>query len=123
MHVVAAVISEGAGAACDRVLLARCGPGSRHAGLWEFPGGKVEAGESPEQALIRELSEELAVEIQVHGLLTVVREPGIELSAYRAQIVAGTPVPREHDRVEWMLPTQMALLPMPALDHQIRVLL
>jgi len=65
--VTAAVIFDG-----DKVLITRRPDGSRHAGLWEFPGGKLESGESPEEALRREISEELNAEIEVVEIFEVV---------------------------------------------------
>ena len=118
MEVVAAVIYDG-----PRVLLARRGPGREHAGFWEFPGGKVEEGETPEAALTREIAEELAVKIKVGELVAKAADGRIHLSAYRAEIVSGTPELRDHDGMEWMLPTQLALMPMPPLDHKVRVAL
>lgn len=118
MEVVAAVIYDG-----PKVLLTRRGPGRHHAGLWEFPGGKVEEGESAQAALAREIAEELAIEIAVGELVTTARDSRIRLSAYRAEIVSGKPELRDHDRLEWMLPTQLALMPMPPLDHRVRLAL
>ena len=57
IRVVAAAITLEDG----RILLQKRAPGTRHAGLWEFPGGKIEAGETPENALIREIEEELGL--------------------------------------------------------------
>lgn len=116
MQVVAAVIFDG-----PRVMLTRRGAGRSHQGCWEFPGGKVEQGETPQAALSREIAEELALEIRVGELLTVVRSQTIELSAYRAQVVTGVPELHEHDRLEWLLPSELAALPMPELDHQVRL--
>ncbi len=65
--VTAAVILDG-----DRVLITRRPDNKRHAGLWEFPGGKVEPGEGPEEALYREIQEELDAEVQVAGIFEVV---------------------------------------------------
>lgn len=56
----------------DKILITRRPEGSVYAGLWEFPGGKLEAGESPEQCLLRELSEELGVEAVVIDIFDVV---------------------------------------------------
>jgi 8-oxo-dGTP diphosphatase len=64
--VAAGVLVEG-----GRVLLTRRPGGTHLAGLWEFPGGKVEPGESPEEALVRELQEELAVQVRVGPVLDV----------------------------------------------------
>jgi 8-oxo-dGTP diphosphatase len=65
--VTAAVIFDG-----DKVLITRRPDGKRHPGFWEFPGGKVDPGESPEQALCREIREELDAEVQVNGIYEVV---------------------------------------------------
>lgn len=88
-----------------RVLIARRGPGDPLAGKWEFPGGKVEPGETPEQCLVRELREELGIETQVGERVAVsVHDYGrgaIELHAYRVWILAGEPEPREHEALAW----------------------
>src|SRR4051812_32106513 len=65
--VVAAALVDAQG----RVLLQRRAPGRAMAGLWEFPGGKVESGERPEAALVRELREELGIEVEAGGLAPV----------------------------------------------------
>ncbi len=65
--VTAAIIFDG-----DKVLITRRPDDSRHAGLWEFPGGKIDPGESPEEALCREIREELNAEIQVMEIFEVV---------------------------------------------------
>lgn len=65
--VTAAVVFDG-----DKVLITRRPDDSRHAGLWEFPGGKIDPGESPEEALCREISEELNAEIRVVEIFDVV---------------------------------------------------
>ncbi|MEV6272477.1 (deoxy)nucleoside triphosphate pyrophosphohydrolase [Kribbella sp. NPDC051936] len=84
----------------DRVLAAyRPGPD----GGWEFPGGKVEPGETDEQAAVREIREELDLEIKVGESLG----PGVDISAayrlhvYLATVVAGDPVLREHAELRW----------------------
>ena len=64
MPVVAVALTDRTG----RVLVAQRPPGKEHAGLWEFPGGKVEPGESPEAALVRELREELGVTVDPSAL-------------------------------------------------------
>lgn len=86
--VVAAVCFDGA-----RVLLTQRPAGTHLAGAWEFPGGKLEAGESPEEALAREMREECGVEVEVGDALDVTfwRYPtkSVLLLFYRARIVAG----------------------------------
>jgi 8-oxo-dGTP diphosphatase len=98
--VVGAAIFDTAG----RLLAAqRAGP-ARYAGLWEFPGGKVEAGESPAGALVRECREELGIDIVVGDVVgDVPIEVGM-LRVYRASIVNGDPQPHEHQALRWLAP-------------------
>jgi 8-oxo-dGTP diphosphatase len=75
--------------------------------LWEFPGGKVEPGESDEQALVREIREELGVQIEVGDYLaTSIEKAGeldIELAAYFVKLVAGTVLSSsDHDQLQWV---------------------
>lgn len=100
--VVAAVIFDG-----DRVLACRRSPDRAAGGQWEFPGGKVEAGELPEEAVRREISEELAIDVRVVGELTTadteVGEVTIRLICLRAQLVGDPPLSStDHDRMEWV---------------------
>jgi len=100
IHVAAAVIRDG-----DRVLAAQRGYGD-YKGGWEFPGGKLEPGETPEEALRRELREELELEIEVGGSLCVVEYdyPAFRLvmRCFWAAIRAGTPVLKEHAAARWL---------------------
>ena len=93
----AAVVRDG------RVLACRRTAPPAAAGRWEFPGGKVEPGESPEVALARELHEELGVEATVTAWLDGVAAIG---DAHQLRValvaVAGEPVPVEHDAVRWL---------------------
>ncbi|MCB9759037.1 MAG: (deoxy)nucleoside triphosphate pyrophosphohydrolase [Alphaproteobacteria bacterium] len=98
-----------------RVFLAQRPPGGRHGGLWEFPGGKVEPGESDAQALARELREELAVDATVGELVAVGRDDVIELWCYRVEL-HGTPRPQEAQATGWFTPRQLAGLPTPPAD-------
>lgn len=87
-----------------RVLAARRTTPPEAAGRWEFPGGKVEPGETPEQALVREVAEELGCTIAVDGWLDgrVPIGDKYELTVAVARIVEGEPTPGEHDRVRWL---------------------
>ena len=97
--VVGAAILDG-----DRVLAARRTAPVAAAGRWEFPGGKVEPGETPEQALVREIAEELGCAIGVTGWLAGEAPIGEThlLTVAVAHLVSGDPVPREHDLVRWL---------------------
>lgn len=93
-----------------RLLLAQRDYPAAVAGLWELPGGKVETGESPNQALVRELCEELDVVVSVGAALHDVVRPdaGLTLVAMRAQIVSGTPRAVEHRAVRWVGADELA---------------
>ena len=105
-----------------RVLIAQRPPGKAMAGLWEFPGGKVEAGERPEEALIRELREELGIETQAACLapLTFASHgyDGFHLlmPLYVIRRWTGTPQPREGQALAWVRPNRLRDYPMPEAD-------
>lgn len=86
------------------LLLAQRAHPPELAGLWELPGGKVEPGESLDEALVRELCEELNVEVCTADRLAVSVRPGtgLELIAIRARIVSGTPRATEHLDIRWV---------------------
>ncbi len=96
------------------VLAAQRGPTKRLAGLWEFPGGKVEPGESPEAALAREISEELQCGITVGERITTTRHTydfgAIELTTYYAELAAGEPRATEHAKLRWISPDDLSHL-------------
>ncbi len=106
IEVVGAVIRRG-----DEVLIAQRPPGKHEALLWEFPGGKVEPGESPEACLAREIREELGVPIRVGARLGDVThdygERRIHLTCYWAELVAGEPRPLECHAVRWVRRDQL----------------
>ena len=114
--VVAAVIRDDAG----RLLMATRPRGRHMEGLWEFPGGKAGTGEEPEEALVRELREELGIETRVLTPLTFAlhREPvrRILLLFFEAKILAGTPTPMEGQELRWVEPSQLGHLDTPPAD-------
>jgi mutator protein MutT len=99
----AAVLRDG------RVLAARRTRPPELRGLWELPGGKVEPGEDPDAAIVREVREELGCEIRVTGRLagSQMVTGGRTLQVRCAEIVAGEPVPHEHDAVRWLGPEEL----------------
>ena len=94
----AAIVRDG------RVLAARRTFPAEAAGRWELPGGKVEPGETPDEALVREIAEELGCAIAVTGWLPGEVAIGDRhvLSVATAELVAGEPHPHEHDEVRWL---------------------
>jgi 8-oxo-dGTP diphosphatase len=105
-----------------RVLIARRPPGRPMAGLWEFPGGKVEAGERPEQCLIRELKEELAIAVNEACLapLTFASHayPDFHLlmPLYVCRRWDGIVTAQEGQRLAWVRPERLRDYPMPPAD-------
>lgn len=90
----------------DRILIYKRPEGKRYAGLWEFPGGKLEEGESPEEALARELREELALEVRVGGVLDALREGDILLLFYEC-FTEGDPVEQEMGEARFVKPEEL----------------
>jgi 8-oxo-dGTP diphosphatase len=104
--VAAATVRDG------RVLAARRTSPEHAAGRWELPGGKVDPGESPEDAVVREVREELACTVRVTGRLSGAQPvgDGLELRVLLTALVDGAPVPLEHDAVRWLGPEQLGLV-------------
>ena len=116
VHVVAAALLRGD----SSVLLAQRPPGKPLAGLWEFPGGKLEPGESPEAALIRELDEELGIAAEALEPFTFCSfaypEFHLVMLLFWCRQWRGEPNGRDGQALRWERPGAMQALPMPPAD-------
>ncbi len=106
-----------------RVLMARRPEGKAHAGLWEFPGGKLAEGETPEAALVRELKEELAVDTEASCLAPAafaseaLGDFHLLMPLYVCRKWKGTPRPLEGQELRWVKPEGLIRLEMPPADR------
>lgn len=118
MLVVAAALFNDHG----RVLLAQRPEGKAMAGLWEFPGGKLEDGETPEAALVRELREELSIEINEKDLKPLTftsfayQSFHLLMPLYRCETWRGVPTPLEGQSLEWVACSRLHDYPAPEAD-------
>lgn len=125
VNVVAAALVDEAG----RVLLQQRAPGRSMAGSWEFPGGKVEAGELPEAALVRELAEELGIAVDAGALVPAcfasapVGGRHMILLLYLCREWRGEPRPLDASALKWLRPEEMAAAEMPPADRPLIALL
>ena len=125
MIVVAAALVDGEG----KVLLQKRAAGRQMEGLWEFPGGKIDSGETPEAALVRELKEELGIEAEASSLAPAafasapLGERHLLLLLYVCRQWRGTPQPLDASALQWVRPREMTQLPMPPADEPLVKLL
>jgi 8-oxo-dGTP diphosphatase len=123
--VAACVLLDGDG----RLLIARRPAGRPLTGLWEFPGGKVEGGETPEHALVRELAEELGIDIAATDLapLTFASHayPDFHLlmPLYLCRRWRGTAAAHEGQELQWVRPDELAEYAMPPADEPLKAVL
>ncbi len=105
-----------------RVLIAQRPEGKDMAGLWEFPGGKIESGETPEYALMRELEEELGVQTRPCCFSPIAYASHsyerfhLLMPLFICRVWRGVPSPKEHKALKWVRPADMYDYPMPAAD-------
>ena len=119
--VVAALIRDD----CGRLVLQQELPDKPHAGLWEFPGGKVESGENPRVALRREIAEELGLALDERAMIAagfadegnLENRPTIVLLLYDCAEWKGEPQSREGQAWGWFTADEAAALPLPAIDR------
>jgi 8-oxo-dGTP diphosphatase len=109
IYVVGAVIIKN-----GKILCAQRGPEKALPLKWEFPGGKIEEGESPEEALRREINEEIHCEVEIGGQIehTVYEyEFGIvHLTTFNCKLIGGNPVLTEHVSIKWLKPDELRSL-------------
>ncbi|WP_087972058.1 (deoxy)nucleoside triphosphate pyrophosphohydrolase [Oceanobacillus rekensis] len=109
IHVVGAVIIKE-----NKILCAQRGPDKSLPFMWEFPGGKIETGETPQDALKREIDEEMHCDIEIGEQVehTVYEyDFGIvHLTTYKCKLLEGTPVLTEHAEIKWLSPKELETL-------------
>ncbi len=125
MTVVAAALIDGE----RRILLQRRAAGKAMGGLWEFPGGKVEPGEHPEAALVRELREELGIETLAEDLVPAcfateaAGDRPMILLLYQCRRWSGVPEPLDASALKWLVPEAMDPAEMPPADRPLIAML
>ena len=113
----------------DRILISQRPQQKSMGGLWEFPGGKIETGETPENALIRELKEELDIDVSESCLAPVTFASHcydnfhLVMFLYVCRIWNGIPIPKEKQNIKWVAPSKLNEYPMPPADKPLIPLL
>ena len=107
LKVTAAVIEKD-----GKILIAKRRRGDLHGGRWEFPGGKIDFGETPEQCLKRELKEELGIEAEIGDFICASAFKymfvPLELLVYKARHISGEFQALDHDELKWVAPSELA---------------
>jgi len=112
-----------------RVLIAKRPPGKAMEGLWEFPGGKVQSGETPEAALVRELHEELGIDTRQSCLAPIAfashayEDFHLLMPLFACRVWQGEPTAKEGQELAWVRPTRLRDYPMPPADEPLVALL
>jgi 8-oxo-dGTP diphosphatase len=116
MQIVSCAVIEKHG----KILIARRKSGDQMAGKWEFPGGTIEPGETPEQCLKRELLEELGVEIGIDGFICSSTwkydHATIKLLAFKATLISGELILHDHAEIRWVTSRELADYDFPEAD-------
>ena len=91
--------------------------------MWEFPGGKIEAKETPKECLIREIQEELDIKIKINSFIKTIQHSyshfSITMDAYHCSFVKGVPKNIQCAEHKWILPTELGDLPFPSASHKL----
>ena len=114
---VAVIVREG------KILITRRQNDDPLKGKWEFPGGKINKGESPEECLRRELREELGIEVTICGIIASVSHRydhiHVHLTFYRAEILSGELIPKCHDEIRWVSPDRLEQYDFPEANREV----
>ncbi len=106
-----------------QILIDRRLPGGSSGGLWEFPGGKLELGETIEQCILREVKEELAIEVAIEGHFRTIdyryKDLRVTLHFYHCRYLSGTPQPLESEEIRWVTLAEMAQFTFPTANLEI----
>ncbi len=117
VYVVAAIMQKD-----GKLLLCQRPEGKRCALLWEFPGGKIEPGETPEECLVRECHEELGITIKTEQLAQEVvyaySDITVNIHFYFCELISGTPTCIEHSRIQWFNLDEVLKLPLCPADEE-----
>jgi 8-oxo-dGTP diphosphatase len=106
------------------ILIGKRKQGKQHSGAWEFPGGTLEEGETPEQCLRRELQEELDITVEVGDLIcssehSYTPEFTIKLMVYRTTVISGIFSLNDHEEIRWVKPTDLDKYDFPEADRPV----